>query len=342
MHCYKKILLIILIILIIILLTQIYCKNKKKSLMEIIHSNWFEDVTKFPYNDFKCKKNCDIYNKTVRDGYIKMKNTKIVFCGLCINIENTAPKLKKRFEHLGSYFNKYKVVIFENDSIDNTRNILKNISKENNNFDLIECDDVMDCKYNTLQAKDHGIFSENRMKKMVKYRNKLLNHILKNYSDYDVICMVDYDIAGPININGVAHSFGKYDIWNSICAYGINGITFTAGNSFYYDFIAYKDDKYDINNNILDLIPITLKLSIFTNVGDDLIKVNSAFAGLELIKMDVIKKGINYTPEDNNYVCEHIIFHNNMIKNNFKNIYINPNMIILSGLQGNSKNLFIY
>lgn len=337
----KKIFFVILIFIFILLSIQIYCKHKKKSLTEIIHYKWFEDVTKFPYNDFKCKKNCDIYNETISKGYIKMKNTKIIFCGLCINIENTSSILKKRFEHLGSYFNKYKVVIFENDSIDNTRNILKNISKENNNFDLIECDDVEDCKYNIIQAKDHGVFSENRMKKMVKYRNKLLNHITRYYNDYDIICMVDYDISGPIDINGIAHSFGKYNMWDAVSAYGINGITLTAGNPYYYDSIAYKDEKYDINNNIFDIIPIFFKMN-YLNVGDDLIKVNSGFAGLELIKMDVIKKGINYTPEDDKYTCEHIIFHNNMIKNNFKNIYINPNMIVLVGFQGNNKHLFLY
>jgi len=331
----------ILLILILIIITQIYCKKNKKSLLEILHPQWYNDITKFPYKDFKCKKNCGKYNELVNNGYNKMKNTKIIFCGLCINIENNVYKLRDRFEQLGSYFYDYRVVIFENDSNDNTRNLIKNICKQNNKFDLIECDDALDCKYNTIQAKDHGTFSEGRMKKMVKYRNKLLDHIKKYYNNFDVICMIDLDMAGPIDINGIAHSFGNYDSWDSISAYGVNGITFTAGQPYYYDLIAYKDEKYDINKNIIDIIPIYYNMNK-KKVGDDLIKVRSAFAGLELIKMKIILDNIDYTPTDNNYICEHIIFHNNMIKNNYNNIFINPNMLVLVGLQGNAKKLYVY
>jgi hypothetical protein len=331
----------ILIIIFIIIIIQTYCKYNNKSLFEIIHPNWFTDVTKFPYNDFRCKKNCDTYYNNVKNGHIKMKNTKIIFCGLCINIENNVSKLKDRFEHLGSYFNDYRVVIFENDSKDNTRNLIKDICKKNKKFDLIECYDAKDCKYNTIQAKDHGIFSNTRMQKMVKYRNKLLNHIKLHYREYDVICMVDLDISGPIDINGVAHSFSLYDKWDAVSAYGINGITLTAGQRFYYDLIAYKDYKYDINTNLLDIFPISYHMSKKV-VGDELIQVMSAFAGLELIKMKVIINGVDYTPPDGKYICEHIIFHNNMINNNYKNIYINPNMIVLSGIQGNTNKLYVY
>jgi len=335
------ILYLILLIIIIIIITQIYCKYKKKSLLEITHQDWYKDVTQFPYDDFKCKKNCDKYNASIKNGYNKMKNIKIIFCGLCINIEDNVSKLKERFEQLGSYFYDYRVVIFENDSKDNTRKLLKDLCKQNNKFDLIECEDAKDCKYNTIQAKDHGPFSDKRMKKMVIYRNKLLEHIKKYYNDYDVICMIDLDMTGPIDINGFSHSFDNYDRWDAISAYGINGITFSAGQPYYYDFIAYKDDNYDINKNLIDVIPIYNKMKQ-KNVGDDIIKVKSAFAGLELIKMKIILDGINYTPSDNKYTCEHIIFHDNMIKNNYTNIYINPNMIVLAGIQGNTKKLYVY
>ena len=58
--------------------------------------------------------------------------------------------------------------------------------------------------------------------------------------------------------------------------------------------------------------------------------------------MNIILQNINYTPEDNNYICEHIIFHDNMIKKNYNNIYINPNMTVLVGLQGNEKKIYVY
>ena len=326
---------------IVIICLQLYCKSKKKSLLEILHPEWYIDVNYFPSNDFVCKKNCDKYNYIVQNGYNKMRNTKIIFCGLCINIENKVKSIKDRFEYLGKYFNDYRVVIFENDSIDNTRVLLKNLSKINNKFKLIECPDAKNCKYKTIQAKEHGVFSNERMKKMINYRNKLLDYIKNNYSYFDVVCMVDLDIRGPISIDGIAHSFGTYNQWDCVSAIGLNGITLSAGQPYYYDFIAFKDEKYDINKNLLHVIPIYLKMKKH-KIGDDLIKVKSGFAGLELIKMDVILQNINYTPQDGKYICEHIIFHNNMIKNNFNNIYINPNMLLLTGLQGNEKKYYVY
>jgi hypothetical protein len=329
------------IIILIIISIQVYCKNKHKSLLEVLHPSWYKDVNQFPRNDFKCKKDCITYNEIVKNGYDKMKNTKIIFCGLCINIEDKVESIKKRYENLGNYFYDYRVVIFENDSTDNTRDLLKNVSKENNKFILIDCPDVLDCKYRTIQAKDHGVFSDMRMKKMVTYRNKLLHYIKNNYNYFDIICMVDLDITGPIDVDGVAHSFGKYDSWDCISAYGLNGITLTAGQPYYYDFIAYKDDKYDINKNITDLIPVYNKMNS-KKIGDEIIKVQSGFAGLELIKMYVLLGNIDYTPRDDKYMCEHIIFHNNMIRNNFNNIYINPNMVVLVGVQGNAKKFYVY
>lgn len=328
-------------LILLCIMTQLFCKYKHKTLLELINPEWYKDITIFPYKDFKCKKNCDIYINHINNGYITMKKTKIIFCGLCINIEKNIYNLKKRFEYLGSNFNDYRVIIFENDSIDNTRSLLKIICSMNNKFELIECEDAKDCKYNIKHAKDHGMFNNIRMMKMVKFRNKLLDYIKKKYSYFDVICMVDLDISGPISLDGIAHSFGNYDIWDAISAYGINGITLTAGQKYYYDLIAYKDHKYNINNNISDAIPIFFNMNKKT-IGDDLIKVESGFAGLELIKMKIILNDINYTPLDNNYICEHIIFHNNMISKGYKNIYINPNMVVLVGQQGNSKYLFVY
>jgi hypothetical protein len=69
-------------------------------------------------------------------------------------------------------------------------------------------------------------------------------------------------------------------------------------------------------------------------VGDPIKKVHSGFAGMSFYKMEILNKNINYTPSDKIYKCEHIIFHENMIKNGYNKIYINPNMLLLSGPQG--------
>ena len=65
-----------------------------------------------------------------------------------------------------------------------------------------------------------------------------------------------------------------------------------------------------------------------------LIKTTSSFGGLAIYKMEIFNNNINYTPIDDVYICEHIILSDNMIRNGYDKIYINPNMIILVGVQG--------
>lgn len=338
-NTYIYILVIFVIIIILLLLLEQYCRRQNKSFLEIIHPTWFEDVTKFPnnHNNFKCKRNCVEYDNIVQNGYNIMKNKTLVVGGLCINIADKVDRLQKRVEHLGSFYKDYRCVIFENDSKDGTRNLLKNICKNNNKFILMDCPETIDCRLNEISATHNGMLSQKRMEKMANYRNRILEYIKHKYNNFDCMAFMDFDIKGPINIDGVAHSFGDYNIWDSISAYGIHGGALLLGNQIYYDSLAYKDmeDKYNISENILDIIPITLSLHKY-KIGDKSFQVKSGFCGLAFYKMYVFNdtRNINYTPKDNKYSCEHIILHNNMIENGYDKIFINPNMSLLSGPQG--------
>lgn len=323
------------ILTIILVIVEQYCRMHGKSLLQITHPFWFSDVTRFPQEDFPCKLNCIEYKHTVTNGYISMKDKRVIFCGLCKNISQQIPSLIQRIEHLGSFFKSYAVVIFENDSSDDTRKQLKQWASLNKKVHLLECPEEQNCKLNKVDAISHGIFSQQRMQKMVEFRNRLMSYIRNNLKDYDVVGVLDMDIIGPISIDGIAHSFGNYSMWDSISAYGLNGITLSAGLPFYYDLIAYKDENLDINDNSLNIVPVIMKTSMLP-VGSNIIRVKSAFAGLEFYKMNVIQN-IDYIPHDGKYSCEHIIFHTNMIRKGYDRIYMNPNMIVLVGLQGDHK-----
>ena len=57
--------------------------------------------------------------------------------------------------------------------------------------------------------------------------------------------------------------------------------------------------------------------------------------------MDVLNSGVNYTPKNLIYKCEHKIFHDNMRNKGFSRIFINPNMIVLVGVQGQATESYI-
>lgn len=321
-------------IIIFIIWTMYQYTHHAKSPLEILHPEWFDSSIVFPndHSYFTCSKNCKNYWMKVIDGYNKMANKKVIIAGLCINIENKISKLKQKLEHIGGFFKDYKCVIFENDSTDKTRLLLKKLTRENKHIELVECEDAPDCKYKVASAIEHGAISDKRMEKMSKYRNKLLDHIKNKYLDYDCVIMMDLDFRGPIEINGIANSFGYYNEWDTISAFGLFGLSLTnLGDIYptYYDTLAYNDGIYSAYNGDEHINNIITKLNT-NRIGDDPIKVLSGFGGLAIYKMNILKNpNINYTPHDGKYVCEHYLLHNNMIKHGFDKIYINPNMVLL-------------
>jgi len=325
---------ITLTIIVIILLLII---DRNYTILEILHPDWFKDINKFPNDKFDCKtvSNCYSYNQIIDRGYKKMSESRVVFCGLCYNISSKVDNLIKRVEYTGSKFKDYSMVIFENDSTDNTRFLLKEWSKMNSKVYLVPCDEDIDCKLKRKRAIYNGPLSKNRMKTMSEYRNRLLNYILAYYHDYDYIIMFDLDIKGPWMIDGFAHSFGINKDWDGLFAYGLTSTLLTVSKPIYYDSLAYVDYNTDYyNGKMTDAFKVAYKLS---NLKDkDLIPVNSAFAGIGIYRMSIFTKDkeIRYTPLDNNYICEHVILHNNMRIKGYNKLYINPYLVVLVGAQG--------
>ena len=277
----------------------------------------------------------------VHHGFEKMKSSRIVIAGLCMNIEHVVQDLIRRIEHIGSMFADYRVVIFENDSSDSTRSLLLDWQSRNSRVYVLECPEDILCRLKQSSAVVDGTMSEGRMKKMVGYRNRVLEHIRENHAEFDTVMFMDFDIRGPISTEGLASSFGCYSLWDSVSAYGLNGISMTAGVPVYYDLLAYDDNTYNISKNLLHGVFIVNKM-MYMKRGGYLIPVSSGFAGPALYKMDVIRAGVTYTPPDGVYVCEHVIFHNNMKRSGFRRIFINPNMMVLVGPQGDVKSYPFY
>jgi hypothetical protein len=263
-----------------------------------------------------------------------MAQTSIVFSGLCINIAPKVEFLIKRMEHIGTFFKDYRVVIFENDSTDGTRELLYQWTLTNPKVHLVPCPEDPQCKLKSKPAVHAGTFSSSRMEKMTDYRNRSLDYVRRHFQHFDCLCVLDLDIKGPISMDGLANSFGYWNSWDTISAFGMNGIALSMGRPVYYDLIAYKDHQLDINERKSDVIPLVMKTNSY-QVGTPPVRVASGFAGLALYKMSIINAGVNYSPKDGQYTtCEHITFNKNVSDAGFKNIYMNPSMLVLVGPQG--------
>ena len=256
----------------------------------------------FPYPVDKMK----TMSSHIAYGYDVMQKKSVIICGLARDRMGVLPYTIARIERLGSMFNSYQVIIYENDSKDNTLNELLRWQKKNPNVVIVT--------EQLANPKREGI-SEERKKEMAYYRNKYLEQI-KHY-DHDYVIVYDTDLIGGFSYEGVCHTFGCID-WDVMAS---NGLLFRRENNstisrLFYDTWAFRlpgDKDPDVKEYN------ELKYSR----GDDTILVDSAFGGLAIYKSECMDN-VEYTDKD----CDHVTLHE-QIKSNGYSICLNPNQITL-------------
>jgi len=335
MNILLNILFIIISFIVIILLIQIYCFYNNKSIHEILYSNDYDIY--FNEYKYKPKKNLEDYNINVINGYKIMKDKTLVIGGLFKDSSHVFEKFKKRMNYLSKYFKDIQIVIFENDSSDNSRILLLNWEYQQKNVHIIKCEENNYCLLKHISAIKYGHSTKERMKKMSQYRNIVKKYIDKYFFHYDYFMNIDTDASGFFSINGLAYSFGCQNKlnWDMISAYGVAGAVLTGSRLIYYDYLAYLTNMISY-----DSICKFIKINNLS-VDDNHLKVDHAFGGLSIYKMSSIKNS-DYTPVDGNYICEHTIFTNNMKRNGYGNFYINPKLLFLVGKQGGKYYLWAY
>lgn len=259
-------------------------------------------------------------------GYKIAPHKRIVIVGLCRDADKYIGKNLQIFSKIGSYFKDYRIIVYENDSKDNTRKILDKHAK--NDSRII----VLGENCNMKNVYHIGAFHNDRFEKMVEFRNYCLAYVRNNFADYDYMMVVDWDMNGSTDMNGIMNSIGRdYDEkteWSAIgtsgniCVYGTFGLLLLN-----YDTLAlrFHNIKYDQNH---------LKSVFFNHIYQeyhkllypDLEPVHSTFHGIVIYKMAAIPPDAWYNTE---FGCEHIGFHDKI-----KNMYINRNWVSYFGTQG--------
>lgn len=256
------------------------------------------------------------------------KNKKIVFTGL------TRDNSKKIARNLGSLckigesFADYRIVIFENDSKDNTREIIESMADMNGKIILLECE-VERCKLNLTREK--GV-SLTRMEKMSSYRNRCFNFIFNNYSDWDYLMVCDLDMESVFYRSGVLHSISLMDEYAAVFAKGLMHVPLTFGMANVpYDGLAYlrSDDEPQKQVKISSLPLMWMKQIKDCSFTKKPINVKSAFNGAGIYRISDIKD-MKYNAE---LGCEHYSL-NCRLHEKGKKLCINPMFTFQSGTQG--------
>ena len=274
------------------------------------------------------------------------KNKKVVFAGCARDCEKYLEKTLNNINDYASLFEKSYQIIIENGSKDKTRDILKS-QKTPNCYYLFE--DELN-QYRT------------RGERLEKARNKIIKKIKSepNLSNCDILVILDFDDTGEYKID-------NQNILKSLeFLYSKNNIAGIFANQLgtYYDMWTLRDEKYCKNDFWAEVLQnISIKVlpteqitpQILNEVGDDYvkkktysfdinqdpIKVNSAFGGFGIYKMEnVIKNKRSYEGtqiidlrfKDDTIIktkfqkCEHVNFNLGFIDQNCE-LYILPYLI---------------
>lgn len=240
---------------------------------------------------------------------------KVIICGVCKNVGNYIENSINISKKIGEKVDDYRIIIYENNSTDNTKAILSKYI-DNNKFKII-MEDFSDeyirknskiWSYKEITGSDHSC----RIEQITNARNKLIDEINKpEYDDFNVIVMVDLDHS-DWNIDGVIDSINKVYNNKNMVIYG--------KTTSYYDYFALRS----LHSNYTILGPELVGEYFANNFNKgflnfksrNLLEVYSAFNSIGVYNKEVLK--------DTKYSC----VYNENVKKVYKNILnSNPNLV---------------
>lgn len=227
-----------------------------------------------------------------------------------------------RIQEAGTYFDDYRVVIYENDSVDGTDSLIREWMDRNDKVFGV-CDTT---GQENIPAKSsfcpYPAKSVHRIERMSCYRNRLLCEVEKRFSP-DLVCFVDIDIL-DFNPLSLAKAVLSAPVgWGGLFANGRVLIKDFIGNEsfspFQYDSYAFLDDGFNyqetggwfIRRHFHSISSYVLNRKVSET---PFLPCSSAFNGIGIYRWEAIR-GLRYrveqTPElkaVNACFCEHVPF----------------------------------
>lgn len=266
------------------------------------------------------------YNHFKDIGKKILSGSRLCIVGLTRNTQPVIVQNIQSLVQIGESAKEYKIIIFENDSSDQTKTIIEDITKSNTHIKLLS--------ENNNRPMFGSVQNAERTYILAEYRNKLKKYVKEKYKNYDFTIVVDTDFQS-FSLNGVYNSFGWLNFNHKISA--------ICGNSFQYKPV-FDNNKPEIwnydswayrgtwwNNLQTHSLPIVtynpmlwFGLQILP-IGSKPFIVNSAFGG-----MCIYRNRFYFSSDYDGPDCEHVIFHHGLkIKEPEFNLFLNPSQVML-------------
>lgn len=251
-----------------------------------------------------------IGNEVIADGLMETAKHKAIILGISRDNNEDMQVMTSTIESLGGIFADYRVVIFENDSKDGTKESLKGWQDKNGKVKIIS-EDFRNKKRPNIQF-------------LADARNRYLREIESSkYDDFDILVVIDMDMSYGVDIRGVLDSFTKFEKWGAVCSNGIY-----RKNGTMWDAFAFRNEELphglnDTASNEYWNMVVTKCQKTYDPEGD-LIPVYSCFGGLAFYKKGFVKSCKYHSIKDD---CEHVEF-NKCIGRNGGKMFLNPAQVI--------------
>ena len=293
-----------------------------------------------------------IAESVLQAGRKEMKKHKLVIVGISRDDAKELQTSIKSIEYIGSFFKDYRVILFENDSEDGSKNIIHSWELANNKVKVI-----------TKNYGNHKLPSHNFL---AEARNHYLNALeAKEYEDFDLVMVTDMDMAYGVDIRGIEDSFSQINKWDAVCS---NGIYNYVGQM--YDVFSFRNEEFPWSakewNNICDVknnkddqwkqackngveyskqhsynnqtysnkikdknklywLLIAPQMQKIYPVNGELLPVKSCFGGLAFYKRS-FTENCRYSSQNDD--SEHVAFHQCLEEKHQAKIFMNPKQTI--------------
>jgi hypothetical protein len=210
---------------------------------------------------------------------------KVLLCGVCRNV---APKIcysMRIMENIGTLFSDYRIIVYENNSRDTTKDILIRW-QQNNPKVLVLSETINEREYFVNWLDSNEPF---RPEAIARARNIVLNRALSaEYDEFEYVIWMDMDFKFEPSYEGFIDVFTTTKEWDAVFAYGV------APNNEFWDWYALRDQACPIGSELLGnewwFLPKRLTLAH----DDEWYPVYSAFGGCGIYKKNALR-GCSYS-----------------------------------------------
>ena len=218
----------------------------------------------------------------------------------------------RKLLELGQSLGSFHLILYENDSSDNTRNVLKSMLSNNSMATLLFEDNIH------TNGRTHAI---------ARARNIIVEHVETHFSTSKYMIMTDMD-----GVCGAEDPTKSYDpeVFKYVVSRSDEWDALSFRNRPYWDLWAFRHSEYMPYNkfgskNHLNKIQVFADWDTFFGHETDFFPVDSAFMMLAIYKISFIM-GIRYsgTGIHGEADCEHVAFHRGMKQKKGARVMVSP------------------